>query len=74
MSFIKRLYPASYGLAAKSEKQLELLLPEYDVMIQTDDVISPRQLLTSSPTACAMPGRKLPSPWKKRRNCIFNHI
>lgn len=27
------------GLAAKSEKQLELLLPEYDVMIQTDDVI-----------------------------------
>ncbi len=27
------------GLAAKSEKQLELLLPEYDVIIQTDDVI-----------------------------------
>ena len=27
------------GLAAKSEKQLELLLPEYDVMLQTDDMI-----------------------------------
>ena len=62
------------GLAAKSDKDLELLLPEYDVMIQTDDILLSQTVINIVSNCMRYARQKVTIVLEKKGETVFLRI
>ncbi|MGC6177019.1 sensor histidine kinase [Lacrimispora sp. 38-1] len=62
------------GLAAKSDKNLELLLPEYDVMIQTDDILLSQTVINIVSNCMRYARQKVTIVLEKKGETVFLRI